>query len=85
LPERENRPLTAYMRDDIIMHMGGEKMNVSPKVRTDSVVMRVTPEEKKMLKLQAAALGMTVTSYLLGLALGTIAGGVAASQQEKKG
>jgi len=73
------------MRDDIIMHMGGEKMNVSPKVRTDSVVMRVTPEEKKMLKLQAAALGMTVTSYLLGLALGTIAGGVAASQQEKKG
>lgn len=72
------------MRDDIIQPIGGEKMNVSPKVRTDSVVMRVTPEEKKMLKMQAAALGMTVTSYLLGLAIGTVAGGVAASQQDKR-
>lgn len=60
-------------------------MNVSPKERTENVNLRVTPEEKRMLKLQAAALGMTVTSYLIGLALGTIAGGVAASQQNKKG
>lgn len=52
-------------------------MNVSPRERTENVNLRVTPEEKKMLKMQAAALGMTVTGYLMGLAVGAIAAGEA--------
>ena len=50
-------------------------MNVNPKERTETVGIRVTPEEKRMLKMQSAALGMTLTSYLLGLAIGSVVGG----------
>lgn len=56
-------------------------MNVSPRERTENVNLRVTPEEKKMLKMQAAALGMTVTGYLMGLAVGAIVVG----ETEKRG
>jgi len=49
-------------------------MNVSPKVRTETINLSVTPQEKEQVKLQAAALGLTVTAYLVGLALGSIAG-----------
>lgn len=49
-------------------------VNVSPKERTEYMGMRVTPEEKAKVKAQASALGLSITSYLIGLALGTIAG-----------
>lgn len=59
-------------------------MNVSPRERTENVNLRVTPEEKKMLKMQAAALGMTVTGYLLGLAIGSVVGGEATKNGSEK-
>lgn len=59
-------------------------MNVSPKERTETFSMRVTPEEKAQVKAKASALGLTVTSYLLGLALGTIAGQNMQKQRAKE-
>lgn len=45
-------------------------MNTNPKERTEYIGIRVTPEEKALLKKLAAAAGMTSTGYLLGEALG---------------
>lgn len=45
-------------------------MNVNPKERTESINIRVTPEEKAALKKLAAAAGMTLTGFLVGEALG---------------
>lgn len=45
-------------------------MNTNPKERTEYIGIRVTPEEKALLKKLAAAAGMTITGYLLGEALG---------------
>ena len=45
-------------------------MNVNPKERTESISIRVTPEEKAALKKLAAAAGMTLTGFLVGEALG---------------
>ena len=44
-------------------------MNVNPKERTESINIRVTPEEKAALKKLAAAAGMTLTGFLVGEAL----------------
>jgi len=60
-------------------------MNVSPKVRTDYVGIKLTPEEGAMIRTQAAALGMTITSYLVGLAAGRVKGGAVPDGQKKPG
>lgn len=57
-------------------------MNTNPRERTEYIGIRVTPEEKAMLKKLAAAAGMTITGYLLGEALG---GKIADSITKKKG
>lgn len=57
-------------------------MNTNPKERTEYIGIRVTPEEKALLKKLAAAAGMTITGYLLGEALGEK---VADSILKKKG
>ncbi len=49
-------------------------MNTKPKERSEYIGMKVTPREKEQIYSQAAALGLTVTAYLVGLALGSIAG-----------
>lgn len=60
-------------------------MNVNPKERTESIYMRVTPEEKEALKKLAAAAGMTLTGFLLGEALGDKLGeAIIASKEAKK-
>lgn len=51
-------------------------MNVKPKERTETVTIRLTPEEKSALKKLAAAAGISVTGYLLGQALGDCIGQV---------
>lgn len=40
-------------------------MNCNPKVRIGYIGIRVTPEEKAALKEKAAAVGMTLTDYLV--------------------
>lgn len=45
-------------------------MNVFPKNRTESISIRVTPEEKKKVSALASAAGLTLTAFLLGKALG---------------
>ena len=45
-------------------------MNNNPKERTEYIGIRVTPEEKEALKNLATAAGLTITSFLLGAALG---------------
>jgi len=49
-------------------------VNTKPKERSEYIGMKVTPREKEQIYSQAAALGLTVTAYLVGLALGSIAG-----------
>lgn len=49
-------------------------MNVNPKERTETLSMRLTPEEKKKLKELAAAAGLSVTGFLIGKALGDAIG-----------
>ena len=60
---------------------GVREMNVNPKERTEYIGIRVTPEEKELLKKLAAAAGLTLTGYLIGEALG---GKVADSILKKK-
>lgn len=45
-------------------------MNVSPKERTEYIGIRVTPEEKKAIREMAAAAGVSITGFLVGMALG---------------
>lgn len=45
-------------------------MNVKPKEKTDTITMRVSPAEKEQLKAAAAALGLSVSAFLLSMALG---------------
>lgn len=45
-------------------------MNVNPKERTDNITIRVTPAEKEQIKTAAAALGLSVTAFLVSMALG---------------
>lgn len=40
-------------------------MNISPKKRTVSINLRVTPEEKAVLKRLAASEGLTLTQFLV--------------------
>lgn len=49
-------------------------MNVNPKERTETLSMRLTPEEKTKLKELAAAAGLSVTGFLVGKALGDAIG-----------
>ena len=58
-------------------------MNVNPKERTESINIRVTPEEKAALKFAAAA-GMTLTGFLLGEALGEKLGDAILKNKEVK-
>lgn len=59
-------------------------MNVNPKERTESINIRVTPEEKAALKKLAAAAGMTLTGFLLGKALGEKLGDAILKNKEVK-
>lgn len=45
-------------------------MNKNPKERTEYIGIRVTPEEKELLKNLAAAAGVSLTGFLLGSAIG---------------
>ena len=40
-------------------------MNVSPKRRTETINIRVTPEEKSLISAMAQKAGMTLTEYIL--------------------
>lgn len=59
-------------------------MNTNPKERTEYIGIRVTPEEKVLLKKLAAAAGMTITGYLLGEALGDKIGDMIIKSKEEK-
>lgn len=59
-------------------------MNVNPKERTESISIRVTPEEKAALKKLAAAAGMTLTGFLVGEALGEKLGDAIIKSREAK-
>lgn len=59
-------------------------MNVNPKERTEFIGIRVTPEEKEVLKKAAAAAGLTLTAYLLGNAIGESAGKAYIDKLSKK-
>lgn len=59
-------------------------MNVNPKERTESISIRVTPEEKAALKKLAAAAGMTLTAFLVGEALGEMLGDAIIKSREAK-
>lgn len=59
-------------------------MNTNPKERTEYIGIRVTPEEKALLKKLAAAAGMTITGYLLGEALGDKIGDMIIKSREEK-
>lgn len=45
-------------------------MNKNPKERTEYIGIRVTPEEKELLKSLAATAGVSLTSFLVGTAIG---------------
>lgn len=45
-------------------------MNKNPKERTEYIGIRVTPEEKELLKNMAATAGVTLTGLLLGAVIG---------------
>ena len=49
-------------------------MNVKPKEKTERLEIRMTVEEKEMLKKLAAAAGVTMGGYLIGNALGDAIG-----------
>ena len=59
-------------------------MNVNSKERTESISIRVTPEEKAALKKLAAAAGMTLTGFLVGEALGEKLGDAIIKSREAK-
>ena len=59
-------------------------MNVNPKERTESISIRVTPEEKAALKKLAAAAGMALTVLLVGEALGEKLGDAIIKSREAK-
>lgn len=60
-------------------------MNQKPKERTEYIGIRVTPEEKELLKRLAAAAGVSLTGYLLGSAIGDkISDGIIKSRENKK-
>lgn len=40
-------------------------MNVSPKRRTETISIRVTPEEKSRMRALARKAGMTLTEYII--------------------
>lgn len=43
----------------------GQDMNVSPKRRTETITIRVTPEEKSLISAMARKAGMTLTEYII--------------------
>ena len=43
----------------------GQDMNVSPKRRTETITIRVTPEEKSLIAAMAKRAGMTLTEYII--------------------
>lgn len=45
-------------------------MNVRPKEKTDTINLRVSPAEKEQLKTLAAAAGLSLSAFLLSMALG---------------
>ena len=59
-------------------------MNVNPKERTETLSMRLTPDEKARIKAYAAAAGLSVTGYLVGRALGDAIGKVVADAIDKR-
>lgn len=59
-------------------------MNQKPKERTEYIGIRVTPEEKELLKRLAAAAGVSLTGYLLGSAIGDKIGDEIIKSKERK-
>jgi len=59
-------------------------MNNKPKERTEYIGIRVTPEEKETLKKLATAAGLSITSFLVGKALGDKAGDAILKSIDKK-
>lgn len=47
-------------------------MNNKPLERSEYIGMKVTPQEKKDIYAAAAAAGLSVTAYLVGLGVGTL-------------
>lgn len=45
-------------------------MNIKPKEKTDTITLRVSPAQKEQLKTSAAALGLSLSAFLLNMALG---------------
>ena len=74
----------AILRYAVLEQSLGIDMNVNPKERTESINIRVTPEEKAALKKLAAAAGMTLTGFLLGEALGEKLGDAILKNKEVK-
>jgi len=59
-------------------------VNKNPKERTEYIGIRVTPEEKYLLKKLAAAAGVSLTGYLLGSAIGDKLGEQHVKSRERK-
>lgn len=59
-------------------------MNKNPKERTEYIGIRVTPEEKELLKRLAATAGVSLTGYLLGAAIGDKIGDEIVKSMERK-
>lgn len=59
-------------------------MNKNPKERTEYIGIRVTPEEKELITTLAKAAGATITSFLLGAAIGDKIGDTIVKEREAK-
>lgn len=59
-------------------------MNKNPKERTEYIGIRVTPEEKELLKKLAAAAGVSLTGFLLGCSIGDKLGDQYVKSRERK-
>lgn len=78
--------LTMFKRYDIMFKQIGEArtLNNTPKERTEYIGIRVTPEEKELLKNLAAAAGVSLTGFLLGSAIGEQLGGKYLKRKKRK-
>lgn len=52
--------------------------------KTDTINFRVTPEEKKTIYQNAAALGLSVSAFLIGLAAGDKVGQMIVDSKKQK-
>ena len=65
-------------------HREENVMNKNPKERTEYIGIRVTPEEKELLKSLAAAAGVSLTGFLVGSAIGDKLGEQIVKSRERK-